>query len=55
MLTDGRTHGCTDDRQKAITIAHPKHRSGELTRAVSRQHSSPAIGEILRCQGDTSR
>ena len=30
MLTDGRTHGRTDDRRKKITIAHPEHSSGEL-------------------------
>ena len=30
MLTNGRTHGRTDDGQKVITIAHPEHISGEL-------------------------
>ena len=30
MLTDGRTHGRTDDGRKVITIAHPEHSSGEL-------------------------
>ena len=30
MLTDGRTHGWTDDWRKVITIAHPEHSSGEL-------------------------
>ena len=39
MLMDGRTdgrtdgtHGRTDDGRKVITIAHPEHSSGELTR-----------------------
>ena len=30
MLTDGRTHGQTDDGRKVITIAHPEQSSGEL-------------------------
>ena len=30
MLTDGHTHGRTDDGRKVITIAHPEHSSGEL-------------------------
>ena len=30
MLTDGRTHGRTDDGRKVITIAHPEQSSGEL-------------------------
>ena len=38
---DGRTDGCTDgrtdDRQKVITIAHPEHSSGELTKLTTRK------------------
>ena len=30
MLTDGRTHGRTDDGRKVITIAHPEQSSGGL-------------------------
>ena len=30
MLTDGRTHGRTDDGRKVITIAHPEQSSGKL-------------------------
>ena len=30
MLTDGLTHGRTDDGRKVITIAHPEQSSGEL-------------------------
>ena len=33
MLTDGRTHGRTDDGRKVIKIAHPEHSSGELKTA----------------------
>ena len=40
MLTDRRTDGRTDDGRKVITIAHPEHSSGELTRPVARQDSS---------------
>ena len=29
-LTDGRTHGRTDDGRKVIIIAHPEQSSGEL-------------------------
>ena len=28
----GRSHGRTDDGRKVITIAHPEHSSGELTK-----------------------
>ena len=30
--TDGRTHARSDDGRKVITIAHPEHSSGELTK-----------------------
>ena len=30
MLTDGQTHGRTDDGRKVISIAYPEHSSGEL-------------------------
>ena len=34
MLTDGRTHACTDDGRKVITMAHPEHSSGELKKGI---------------------
>ena len=40
MLTDGRTHGRTDDGGKVITIAHPEQSSGELKRPVVFRHTS---------------
>ena len=35
MLTDGRTHGHTDDGRKVITIAHPEHSSDELKKILA--------------------